>query len=147
MSDYPPIQPDSMGYWTHRVWNVHQALIKKRMEPFGLTASEGIILHVIAIKQPVPARDISQYLAVTAPAVARQVDALEKQGLVVRSGGDEDERVRIITLSPRGEKIWPEIREILDKTHKQGIQGLDPDVVLSLLHALKQVRQNLESHL
>lgn len=139
------IKPVSIGYWSHRVWNVHHAVLLKRVKPYGFTASEAIVFGNIARMQPVPARDISEHLAVSAPAVARQVDTLEKRGLVQRSGGNNDERMRMISLTARGEEIWPSIHEVLAQTHDDAVQGLEPQEVQSLLRALKRIRENLES--
>ncbi|MFH0883068.1 MAG: MarR family transcriptional regulator [bacterium] len=147
MNEEQPIKPESIGYWTHRVWNSHHALIQKGVKPFGLTASQAIVFGIIAKYQPLPARDISEHLAISAPAVARQVDALEKRDLVRRSDDIDDERVRLISLTARGEKIWPRISEILHAAHLNAVEGLDPQDVQSLIRYLRCIRQNLESHL
>jgi MarR family transcriptional regulator for hemolysin len=147
MNEEQPIKPESIGYWTHRVGNAHHALIQKGVKEFGLSASQAIVLGIIAKRQPLPARDISEHLAISAPAVARQVDALEKRDLVRRCDDNADERVRLISLTKKGEEIWPRIREILHRTHQNSIEGLDPNEVQSLIRFLRCIRQNLESHL
>jgi len=141
------IKPESIGYWTQRVLNAHHALLQKNVKPLGLSASQAIVLGIIARKQPVSARDISEHLGISAPAVTRQVDALERLDFVRREEDSEDERVLRISLTERGVELWPRVKGVLREVHRVAVGQLDPEEVRVMLRSLDSMRQNLERHL
>jgi DNA-binding MarR family transcriptional regulator len=55
--------------------------------------------------------DLARKLEVNAAAVTRQVQELEREGLVRRRADPKDSRRHYVSLSPKGRKLFEEIHE------------------------------------
>lgn len=88
----------------------------------GLTPGHMRALSLLDPEQPRPMRAMAEALACDASMVTALVDRLEEKGLVRRRPSDEDRRVKILVLTPRGvdlrrrlgEALFSPPRELLD---------------------------------
>ncbi|MEL6359659.1 MAG: MarR family transcriptional regulator [Pseudomonadota bacterium] len=87
------------------------AFDKDRIGPGG-----GIILLTIADMAPVPIHDLVVVLARDKSQVTRAVQFLEKKDLVERETSTTDARVKIVSLTPKGERVVNGLRTILAET-------------------------------
>ncbi len=85
-------------------------------------------------------RELGSNLYVTAANVTKLIDALEKEGLVLRMASPEDRRVNIVKITDKGstilDEIWPKhvsaINKILDN-----FSAADKDKLNQLLQAFR----------
>ena len=78
--------------------------------------------------------------------MSRALDRLEKDGIVVRTVKDEDNRMRVIRLTPEGttlsKRIWPVMQLANDKL-LDGIPKADREVTM---RTLVKVLENIRVH-
>ena len=76
-------------------------------ENAGLSHSLFELLLVVGRAGPggIAARDIAQARVLTSGGVTRLVNRASEQGLIARRASDEDGRVQLIELTPRGEDV------------------------------------------
>jgi len=63
------------------------------------------VLHLIEPDRPVPMGELAEALACHASNVTGLVDRLESRGLVRRSASTADRRVKVLVLTPSGERL------------------------------------------
>jgi len=70
-----------------------------------LSPAQCHVLHLIEPERPVPMGRLADTLSCDASNVTGLVDRLESKGLVRRAASDEDRRVKVIELTPKGARL------------------------------------------
>jgi DNA-binding MarR family transcriptional regulator len=73
------------------------------------------------------------------------IENLEKKGLVQRSADPNDARVKLINLTPAGQKKVREIEEFMFSLHQQLLGHIDPAQRSSVITALETLRSSMEA--
>ena len=73
------------------------------------------------------------------------VENLEKKGLVKRSPDRNDARVKLINLTPSGQKKVREIEESMFTLHQQLLGQIEPGQRNSVINALETLRSSMEA--
>ena len=73
------------------------------------------------------------------------VENLEKKGLVQRSPDRNDARVKLINLTPSGQKKVREIEEFMFTLHQQLLGQIEPGQRNSVINALETLRSSMEA--
>jgi DNA-binding MarR family transcriptional regulator len=70
---------------------------------------------------------------------------LEKKGFVQRSPDPNDARVKLISLTPAGQKKVREIEEFMFSLHQQLLGNIDPTQRPAVISALETLRSSMEA--
>ena len=73
------------------------------------------------------------------------IENLEKKGLVQRSPDPNDARVKLINLTPAGQRKVREIEEFLFTLHQQLLGQIDPGQRTGVITALETLRSSMEA--
>jgi DNA-binding MarR family transcriptional regulator len=73
------------------------------------------------------------------------IENLEKKGLVQRSQDPNDARVKLISLTPVGQRKVREIEEFMFELHQQLLGHIDPTQRTGVINALETLRSSMES--
>jgi DNA-binding MarR family transcriptional regulator len=73
------------------------------------------------------------------------IDNLETRGLVQRSADPNDARVKLISLTPAGQRKVREIEEFMFDLHQQLLGQIDPDQRAGVIAALETLRSSMEA--
>jgi DNA-binding MarR family transcriptional regulator len=73
------------------------------------------------------------------------IENLEKKGLVQRSQDPNDARVKLINLTPEGQRKVREIEEFLFSLHQQLLDQIDPGQRPAVISALETLRSSMEA--
>jgi DNA-binding MarR family transcriptional regulator len=73
------------------------------------------------------------------------IENLEKRGLVQRSADPNDARVKLISLTPAGQRKVREIEEFMFDLHQQLLGQIDPDQRAGVIAALETLRSSMEA--
>lgn len=71
----------------------------------GLSGPRLSALSVVVFSGPIPVGELAAAEQVRPPTISRLVKELEKLGLVRRRRSADDERVQLVTATPRGRKV------------------------------------------
>ncbi len=99
-----------------------EAHLHRQVESHGLTLTEFAVLEVLLHKGALPIGEIGDRVLLTSGSMTYVIDKLEQRGLLRRRRCDEDRRVLIAELTPKGrtkiEAVFPEhaalIRDLMD---------------------------------
>ena len=73
------------------------------------------------------------------------IENLEKKGLVQRSPDPNDARVKLISLTPAGQRKVREIEEFMFALHQQLLGQIDPAQRNGVINALETLRSSMEA--
>ncbi|GHU61632.1 organic hydroperoxide resistance transcriptional regulator [Clostridia bacterium] len=90
-------------------------LYKPLLDEIGLTYTQYITMMVLWEHQTLNVKTLGQYLYLDSGTLTPLLKKLEKNGLVIRSRSDKDERECVVTLSEEGFKLREQAREIPKK--------------------------------
>jgi MarR family transcriptional regulator, organic hydroperoxide resistance regulator len=74
-------------------------------EPFGLSAVQCHLLHLIEPDEPLPMSRLAAVLQCDASNVTGLIDRLEQRGIVERRPSAADRRVKVVQLTPTGARL------------------------------------------
>jgi DNA-binding MarR family transcriptional regulator len=84
------------------------------------------VLHVVAAREPVSQREVSEQLMLDPSDVVTLVDILERAGLVDRRRDPADRRRYALEVTPRGQLAVVRLREISREATDELLAPLDP---------------------
>jgi len=73
------------------------------------------------------------------------IENLEKKGFVQRSQDPNDARVKLINLTPAGQRKVREIEEFMFELHQQLLGHIDPTQRTVVISALETLRSSMEA--
>jgi len=98
------------------VVRTHQTLMAGFSRETGMPASRFALMRLLAVAEgDVGVMDLARQLGVNPAAVTRQVQELEREGLIRRRADQKDKRRRHVSLSPRGRRRFAAIHA---RTHE-----------------------------
>jgi MarR family transcriptional regulator, 2-MHQ and catechol-resistance regulon repressor len=109
------------------------------IEETGLGLSDFAVLEVLLHKGPLPVNTIGPIVDLTAGSISIAVDRLFAKGLVSRVESEEDRRVRIVALTPRGKDLIVPAFLKHSAQMKKVFSELSPEELCGLETALKRV--------
>ena len=96
------------------VYNVLFNRIAGHLQSWGLTPAQFNILIIVdkhGKEEGISQIDLSKKLIVTPSNTARLLEKMEQEKLVIRVAMDQDKRVKLVHITPKGsallEKVWP----------------------------------------
>ena len=90
------------------------------LSPLGLTYTQYIVLMVLWEKESVNVGQLGSILHLDAGTLTPLLKRLEKSGYVTRERSKEDERVTVIKITPEGNKLKEECKDIPLKMASEG---------------------------
>ncbi|MBO4845966.1 MAG: MarR family transcriptional regulator [Lachnospiraceae bacterium] len=90
------------------------------LKPLGLTYTQYIVMMVLWEKESVNVGQLGEILHLDAGTLTPLLKRLEKAGYVTRGRSKEDERITIISITPQGEALKEECKDIPLKMAKKG---------------------------
>lgn len=125
------------------ITRVHQILegrVEEALAPYGLTFARYEILRLLGFTRTgmLPMGKISDRLQVHPASVTSAVKRLEREGLIERVTGEEDNRVVLAVLQPEGERLLGPATGAVNAVF--GSTGLDDSALDALVELLGPIR-------
>ena len=146
----PPASTDQLQsyipYLMNRLanrWNLDQ---NRDLSDFGLNNVTFRTLSVLNVHKMLTVNEIA-VLAVTEQSTAsRAIESMVTSGWVKREISDEDQRRRVVALTPDGEALLKKIWPVMEKNYARLSDGIDADDIETCARVLaamiKNIRQN-----
>lgn len=90
-------------------------------------------------------KGISQKLDVAKSRVTKIISGLQSKGFIDYTDDPRDGRVKLLSLTPRGDKKCEEMGEYIWNTHEKLLLELDPEERRSVISSLESLRVGMES--
>lgn len=117
---------------------------------FGISGSQWGILKTIARsteqgRAGIRLTDMGERLLVRPPSITRAIDRMERMGLVKRHADARDQRVKLIRLTPAGERLVEQVMQGLEQHVDLVMGGLNQRQRQELHRLLDRLSAHLES--
>ena len=112
---------------------------RNEITSFGISVSQCYVLETLHFQGELTMKKLAGQMHLTISTITRLVDQLEGKKLVRRKQHPKDSRVRIIKLTPRGEKVFLKSWANVFESEKRIFENIKPEhrkVLLSLLKDL-----------
>ena len=108
-----------------RAW---RSELDRRLVGLGLSPARWLVLlHLARFSEMPTQRELAQSIGVEGPTLARLLDSLESQGLVIRVAVPEDRRAKKIALQPDAQPLIEKIEAISTQLRHEVFAGIDEE--------------------
>ena len=88
--------------------------------------------------------ELAQQLGVDGATLVATIDRLAAAGLIERTQGRQDRRVKLVVLTQQGRALEEKLRSQAEVLQREALARLDPDQVAAAAAVLERLRQVLE---
>lgn len=115
--------------------------VAELLKAHGLSAPQFNVLRILRGAGPagLTCGDIADRLITKDSDITRLLDRLDRQGLVARARDQDDRRIVITRLTPRGARVLAELDEPMDALHRAQLGHLGAGKLQQLLTLLEEV--------
>jgi MarR family 2-MHQ and catechol resistance regulon transcriptional repressor len=138
--------PEAIHTWLIMI-KASQAIARYAFQPLlagGLGDSDFRVLDVLLHKGPMPVNAIGPKVDLNPGSVSVAVDRLYKKGLVSRAECESDRRIRTVSLTEKGRKVFVPIFRQHAALLKRAFQDVSPDEQHQMEEMLKKVGRRAE---
>jgi DNA-binding MarR family transcriptional regulator len=119
-------------------------LLEVRLEPLGLTRSQGRALTALAERGEMTAKELLPPVCVEPASMTRLLQDLESDGLVERRPHPTDGRSSILSLTGRGREAQREVMRIVEEADAAVMVALSEEESEHLKAALGRLSEHLD---
>jgi len=130
-----------LGYWMRRVSNRVSGAFARALQARQTSVAEWVMLQHLRQRPRTTPGELAEALSLTRGAVSKIVDKLEAKNWIASSTKREDHRVQLLSLTPRGRRVLPQLAEIADRNDRQFFDCLDAGEKASLRHLLGKLAE------
>ena len=132
------------SYLLTRIAHRYNQTIHTELRAVGLSTISTRIIGSLKMFDELTINELCVHALAEQPTMSRALDRLEADGIIKRSVKDEDNRKRVVRLTPEGvalfDSIWPVTLDA-NEVMFQGISDADREVTMrTLLKVLENVR-------
>jgi DNA-binding MarR family transcriptional regulator len=118
--------------------------LRREAHAEGITGGQASLLAQIRTNPELGARDLAGREGVSAPAMTRYLDRMEKAGLVVRTRSVDDARRIRLALTPKGVRALRSVRQRRTAWLAKRLQGLSPRELATVDRAIEPLLRLVE---
>ena len=109
----PPRSDPATEAWAllFELWSAQRPRLPEVAAEFGLAPRQAHLLRMLDPDRPVPMSKLACALRCDPSNVTGIVDRLEDHGLIARRQAPGDRRVKMLALTPEGERVRAQVRE------------------------------------
>ena len=90
-------------------------------------------------------RDLLRLLQVEKPTLSGIVRALVRKGIVDQMPDSEDQRQRVLKLTPAGLKLWHNLPDPIELIRKDAFEGVDEEDMATVVRVLQSATTRLQA--
>ncbi|MFD1795181.1 winged helix-turn-helix transcriptional regulator [Paracoccus aurantiacus] len=128
----------------HIVHQYHQ-ILQSRLRSVGVSTLKMRVIISLRIYGQLTVSELCSYAIAEQPTMSRALESLDKQGFVERQVGAEDSRLRLVSLTDAGRRIFERIEPEISQLNDSMTAGLPPEERTAFLGALRHVLGNLRN--
>jgi DNA-binding MarR family transcriptional regulator len=131
-----------------RIFQSANTLDRQSIKELGISPVHWAVLGALSrpqVANGMSFSDLTEYLFVSRQSLDGLLKRLEKEGQVVRVQDTTDRRVKKVTMTPAGRKIWNSLQPRIYEFYQQSMDGLRFDDKVTLLHFLNRVNEGMRN--
>ncbi len=134
---HPVSLTDRPGFLIRRLHQIHQAIFAEECAAFDITPVQFSIMTVAAAQPGLDQTALAHEVGVDRATLANVLARLEGRGLVRRTPGQTDKRIKCVQLSAAGARILARMDEAVTRAHWRTIKALPASRRDTFLEALR----------
>jgi DNA-binding MarR family transcriptional regulator len=138
---------DSVGGWAKRYYYANRAMIESVLRPYDLGSTQWYVLYQLANDGPTMQRDLAQTLHLERATLSAVVSSLVGKGLVDQVPDANDQRQRVLRLTPAGTKLWKKLPDPIAVSRSISLSGTDDSDLATAVRVLQTATQRLNDHM
>lgn len=121
-----------------RIWKL---ALDKRLRHLNLSQTGWMTIASVAKADTLLSQaELAQAVGIESATMVVTIDRLVHAGLVVRQPSPTDRRIKLISLTEAGEKLYAEVKAQASAFREELLAGIDPDALLKATELLEQIR-------
>lgn len=137
---YQPAELENYpGFYIRRLQQIAVAVFLEETDAFGVTPVQFGALSAVLRNPGVDQRTLARMIGFDTSTIGSVIDRLESRGLMQRNAHPEDRRVRLLTLTPEGQRVLEEVEPGMLRAQERMLEPLAPEqrgVFMDMLHTL-----------
>ena len=138
------LDPESAPAWVKKYYAATRAVMEDTLRPYDLGSTQWYVLWQLANNGPTAQRDLLNALQIEAATLSEVVSALVRKGFVKKTPSAEDQRQRVLTITPAGLALWRELPDPIALILKTSLGGVKKDDVATVVRVLKAATGRLQ---
>ena len=130
---------DHLGFWLRMVSNHVSHAFARRLEGFGVTVAEWVLLRELYGMEPLAPSRLADRMGMTRGAISKLSDRLRAKGLVRRADDPSDGRAHLLSLSDAGAALVPDLARLADENETAFFAGLTAEERRVMEGALRRI--------
>ncbi len=134
---------DSIGKWISVIHRQFQTYINQELKEQDLNASQFIYLINLFQEDGINQETLTSKMYIDKSMTARSLKQLEKTGYIRREKSKTDGRAYEVFITKKAQAIRPEADRILTEWNKLLAENINDQEIISLIHVLKEMSDNV----
>lgn len=124
---------------TARAWRM---AVDRRLKDLGVSQAGWMTIAVAArASAPLSQTELANRLGVEGSTMVAMIDRLVRDGLLERQASPGDRRVRLVVLTPAGEKMYGRVKKEGEALRRELMAGVDPAKLLIATELLEHLEK------
>lgn len=132
----------STGLLQGKAYNALQDALSRALSSYNISIPEWKLLGQLHEHGKMRLAVLAEYLSYDPPMVTKLAKNLEKKGLIQRSADSTDERAKVISITPNGNKIVKKTEPEVKKLMARLLKGITPDELRTYIKVLSLIVNN-----
>jgi len=115
---------NSAGAWAKKLHLAARSVIEATLRPYDLGSTQWYVLWHLIHVGPLAQNDLLGLLEVEKPTLSGVVSALVRKGLVEQEADPEDQRRKLLSITPAGRSLWLALPDPVDLVLKTAFEGV-----------------------
>jgi len=118
-------------------------MFNERLVPLGVTRVQWIAMYYLLKHGDLSQKELGEKMDIKESTVARLLDRMEEEGLIIRTQVKEDKRVKYIKLTPKGRDRIEELLPEGQKMSELFSMGITDEEILVFKRVLQKFMENI----
>ncbi|MBZ9687058.1 MarR family transcriptional regulator [Clostridium estertheticum] len=119
------------------------SMFNERLIPLGVTRVQWIAMYYLLKHGDLSQKELGEKMDIKESTVARLLDRMEEEGLIIRTLAKEDRRVKYIKLTPSGRERMGELLPEGQKMSELFSRGITEDEIQVFKRVLEKFMENI----
>jgi len=131
------------GRMLHLLSRKHFQYCENKFQSIGIGPGQVPILMELGKHGQLSQRDLAEKVRVTPATISGTLKRLERAGIIVRTGTEDDARVSLVSLSESGEALMKEARSVFAEADDMLVKGFSQQEREELIGLLGRMLENV----
>lgn len=129
-----------------RLFQTGNTLQRQVQNEMGISTVQWAVLGALSregYEQGISFNMLTEYLVVSRQSLDGVLKRMERDRHVLRVPHPDDGRARMVVMTEQGRAFWQQLQQRIHQFYAQGLEGMGFDDMVSILHYLGKLQENL----